>query len=353
MLAVARHYSGRGAVRVFDELAQKREDIERIMRGVPGFIAYSLFRTRDGGISVTICQTRAGIDDSINRAAAWVRANVPVTVDPPEVSEGWIVSVDRQSAISEVLKLISRSEFDLKAIMQVLLENAVHLCDAQFGLIYRHSAEGLELLGLYPPNPELELTVQQRAASLEEGSFVGRVQQEATVLNLENITDSTYLDENVAALHERLGLRAALGVPLSQLGLGFAEDECELAGTPSGVLTLFRTESRAFVDLHVQLAQTFADQAAIAIDYIRLLGEVRRQTQEVERLKIEIDQVRREKEVNAITNTDLFRDLQDRARNLRGAGKTEPVAKASSVVGRIGGPPTLAGRFPNLPRTSS
>ena len=101
------------------------ERLERLMRGVPGFIAYALFRTSDGGISVTICQSQAGIDESIARAARWVQENVPVATDPPEVCDGWIVSVDRQTAISEVLKLISRSDFDLEAIMRVLLENAV------------------------------------------------------------------------------------------------------------------------------------------------------------------------------------------------------------------------------------
>ena len=88
MYAVVRRYSDQGAKGLFDTLEQRTADVEQVMRGVPGFVAYSLIRTGEGGLSLTICQDKTGTDESIRRAAEWVRANVPTTVAPPEVSEG-------------------------------------------------------------------------------------------------------------------------------------------------------------------------------------------------------------------------------------------------------------------------
>ena len=91
MYAVVRRYTGQGASQLFDELERKRADVEQLIRGVPGFVAYSLIRTGDGGISVTVCQDRAGTEESTRRAAEWARQNAPTAANPPEVSEGNVI----------------------------------------------------------------------------------------------------------------------------------------------------------------------------------------------------------------------------------------------------------------------
>lgn len=88
MHAVVRRYSGQGAKALFDELERKKGDVEPLIRGVNGFVAYSLIRTGDGGISVTVCQDKAGTDESVRVAADWVKQNVPGAITPPEISEG-------------------------------------------------------------------------------------------------------------------------------------------------------------------------------------------------------------------------------------------------------------------------
>lgn len=88
MYAVVRRYSGRGASQLFDELEDKLEDVERVLRGVPGLAAYTLLRTDDGGVSVTVCRDKAGADESVRLAADWIRQNVTAASDPPEISEG-------------------------------------------------------------------------------------------------------------------------------------------------------------------------------------------------------------------------------------------------------------------------
>ena len=88
MYVVVRGYSEQGASALFDLLGQREEDVKALISGVPGFVSYAAFRSGDGGMTVTICQDKAGTDESSRRAAEWVRENVSTTVDPPAVTQG-------------------------------------------------------------------------------------------------------------------------------------------------------------------------------------------------------------------------------------------------------------------------
>ena len=72
MHAVIRTYSGQGAKELFDLLEKRKSDVESLIRSVKGFVSYSLVRTGDGGISVTVCQDKAGADDSVQKAKDWI-----------------------------------------------------------------------------------------------------------------------------------------------------------------------------------------------------------------------------------------------------------------------------------------
>ena len=90
MHAVIRHY--RGNTQFFDELERRTDEVEQVIRGVPGFVNYVLVRTADGGFSVGVYQDKAGTDESTRVAADWVRQNLPqLTVSPPEVIEGGVI----------------------------------------------------------------------------------------------------------------------------------------------------------------------------------------------------------------------------------------------------------------------
>ena len=88
MYVVVRGYSEQGASALFDLLGQREEDVKALISGVPGFVSYAAFRSGDGGMTVTICQDKAGTDEFSRRAAEWVRENVSTTVDPPAVTQG-------------------------------------------------------------------------------------------------------------------------------------------------------------------------------------------------------------------------------------------------------------------------
>ena len=88
MYAVVRTYSGQGASELFDLLGQREEDVKALISGVPGFVNYAALRRGDGGVTVTVCEDKAGTDESSRRAAEWVKENVDGTVDPPAITEG-------------------------------------------------------------------------------------------------------------------------------------------------------------------------------------------------------------------------------------------------------------------------
>ena len=91
MYVVVRSYSGQGASELFDLLGEREEDVKELIGGVPGFVRYAAFRSGDGGMTVTICDDKAGTDESSRRAAEWVTENISATADPPTMTEGHTV----------------------------------------------------------------------------------------------------------------------------------------------------------------------------------------------------------------------------------------------------------------------
>ena len=89
MHAVIRTYSGSGAKELFDLLEERKSDVESVIRSVKGFVSYSLVRTGDGGIAITVCQDKAGTDDSVQKAKDWIGKNASdIGASAPKVSEG-------------------------------------------------------------------------------------------------------------------------------------------------------------------------------------------------------------------------------------------------------------------------
>ncbi len=88
MYLVIRDYSGDGASELFDLLGRREEEVKSLIGGVPGFVSYAALPSNGGGTTVTVCEDKAGTDESSRRAAEWVKQNVNVTVTPPKITEG-------------------------------------------------------------------------------------------------------------------------------------------------------------------------------------------------------------------------------------------------------------------------
>ena len=92
MHAVIRTYMNAGSKKLFDVLEERKADVETAIRQVPGLVSYTLLRTGDGGISVTVCQDKAGADESVRIARDWVQKNAAdAGAKPPAVTEGSVI----------------------------------------------------------------------------------------------------------------------------------------------------------------------------------------------------------------------------------------------------------------------
>lgn len=93
MQAIVRTYSGKGAKELFDVLEKHKADIENVIRPVKGFVSYTLARSGDGGFSVTVCQDKAGIDESVQRARDWIAKNAGQTgAAAPKIATGSVIT---------------------------------------------------------------------------------------------------------------------------------------------------------------------------------------------------------------------------------------------------------------------
>ncbi len=92
MYAIVRNYSGAGAKQLFEVLERRKAEVEATIRQVPGLVTYALVRSGDGGMSITVCQDKAGADESVKVAREWIKKNAAdVPAYPPAIMEGQVL----------------------------------------------------------------------------------------------------------------------------------------------------------------------------------------------------------------------------------------------------------------------
>src|SRR5208337_1822338 len=176
-------------------------------------------------------------------------------------------SLQQQTATADVLKVISRSTFDLQPVLEALTESATRLCGASRGHIFQFDGEFLRFAAAYGAWPGFTDYLDAHPLRPGPGTVAGKAALERHTIHVRDVMEVSGYE--LPELIKQQGYRTVLAVPMLR------------EGALRGVITILKTNVEPFADKQIELVETFADQAVIAIENVRLFDEVQARTREL------------------------------------------------------------------------
>ena len=232
--------------------------------GVRTYLAVPMLKENEliGGFTLCRQEVRPFTDKQIELVQNFA-AQAVIAIENARLLNELRESLQQQTATADVLKVISRSTFDLQTVLDTLVESAARLCAANKGAIQMRDGHVFRLRASYSWAREAVAWALTKPLQVDRSSLTGRVALEGKAVH---IHDAPADPEYRAGYDQAIGFKTGLGVPLLR------------QGTTIGVFALTRDEVNPFTDKQIELVTTFADQAVIAIENARLLNELRQRT---------------------------------------------------------------------------